>query len=295
MVRQLILSGLLLVGGVVYGQESSLLWRIEKDGNFEGYLFGTYHSSASFANSDSTFLFDRMKECTIFVPEIDLTKAEELANELAPMMMFMEGLNSLYTEDEWAVVDAYFSEQIGTMRGAVYLLKPFWAMIMAENIKTMQEETVEEGDASEDELSLILDVLLCNKAMIQGMKISPLETPVEQMDAVNSIPLEDQAKSLLEAIGMHEDGIDPQELLEKCYQSHDLNCLVDVYNENALSTSAEEALIEMRNKRMGERLLEKLQDEAPVFCAVGALHLPRYMGLIDQVDLAGYTLTAIKY
>jgi uncharacterized protein YbaP (TraB family) len=294
MVRQLLLSGLLLFGGVVYGQESSLLWRIEKDRQFEGYLFGTYHSSASFANSDSTFLFERMQECSIFVPELDLTKAEEFANELAPMMMYMEGLNSLYTEDEWAVVDAYFSEQIGTMRGSVYLLKPFWAMIMAENIKTMQEETGED-ESSEDELSLLLDVLLCNKAIGQGMTMSPLETPLEQMDAVNSIPLKEQAKSLLEAIGMHEDGIDPQELLEKCYASHDLNCLVDVYNENALSTSAEEALIEMRNKRMGERLLEKLQDQAPVFCAVGALHLPRYLGLIDQLDVAGYTLTPVKY
>ncbi|MBI1266557.1 MAG: hypothetical protein GC193_03895 [Cryomorphaceae bacterium] len=292
MVRQLISFGLFLASAAVYGQESSLLWRIEKDGQFEGYLFGTYHSSASFANSDSTFLFDRMEECSVFIPELDLTKAEEMAAELAPMMMFMEGLNSLYTEDEWVVIDAYFTEQIGAMRGSVYLLKPFWAMIMAENIKSMQSPA---ADDNVREVALILDVLLCNKAMSMGMPIRPLETPIEQMDAVNSIPLADQAKSLLEVVGMHEEGIDPQELLEKCYQSHDLNCLVDVYEEHTLSTSAEEALIEMRNLRMGERLLEKLEDKAPVFCAVGALHLPRYMGLIDQLDVAGYTLTPVKY
>lgn len=292
MIKHLISFGLLLLVGVVYGQDSSLLWRIEKGGEFEGYLFGTYHSSSSFANSDSIFLFERISECDVFVPEIDLTAVEEMAAELTPMMLFMEGLNSLYTEDEWVVVDAYFTEQIGSLRGSLYLLKPFWAMIMAENMKAAQ--TPENDNAANDTM-LILDVLLTNKAVGQGLKIHPLETPLEQMEAVNSIPLEDQAKSLLEMIAMQEEGIDPKVLLEECYRTHDLDCLVKVYEEYTLSTKAEEVLIEKRNQRMGERLMVMLQEEPIVFCAVGALHLPRYLGLLDQLDVAGYTLTPVKY
>lgn len=281
---------ILFLSGIVYGQETSLLWRIEKDGVFEGYLFGTYHSSGTFANSDSTFLFERMQECRIFAPEIDFTQVDELGEELTAIMFYPEGLSSLYTEDEWVVIDAYFEKELGPMRASLYLFKPFWAMVMEENIRKMKEPS--EGGV--DDITLILDVMLATESAKQGMQMRPLETAMEQMEAVESIPLEDQAQDLLQSITDTE-WSDPTELLQNCYQAHDLDCLVETYEKYSLSTSAEEALIGIRNKVMGERLMHLLETEEPVFCAVGALHLPRYLGLLDQLDVAGYTLTPIKY
>ena len=82
------------------------------------------------------------------------------------------------------------------------------------------------------------------------------------------------------------------------YLSGDLKKLVAIANsqqpgDKRLAKLINTKLIYERNQRMFNRMLNHLQ-AGNTFVAVGALHLPGEMGLLNKLRMAGYTVTRIK-
>jgi len=119
-----------------------------------------------------------------------------------------------------------------------------------------------------------------------------LETLEEQMKALNTIPVDDQAKQLVQAIKetqkMKNNNKTMDELM-KAYTEGDLTKLFQLSQKSDLKGDAQKALITQRNHNMADRIDAKIKNTS-IFIAVGALHLPGEEGIIRLLEKKGYIL-----
>jgi uncharacterized protein YbaP (TraB family) len=146
----------------------------------------------------------------------------------------------------------------------------------------------------------VLDLLLYEKATHEGKNLCGIETAEEQVAVFEQTPLADQLSLLRELVS------DPQSVdiqvrkMIPLYLQHDLAGLLAISTEATDATAEErngseaflKRLIDDRNQRMLERLLPRL-GEGATFIAVGALHLPGHLGLLQLLADRGYMVSAL--
>jgi uncharacterized protein YbaP (TraB family) len=285
----------LTAGWTLRGQESSLLWRVERDGIFHGYVFGTMHLGIHAAVKDTSVLFDRMNECTIFSPELDLTDMEGIQMEMMGKLMYPEGLPSLYSQEEWLKVDSLLEAEFGEGRALYFHLKPFWISLMLTKDFFAEEEPNQEDEGFQRAVDP-LDVVLTRFASRGGMPIEALETPMDQINSIDAIPISDQAAELYKvAIGPAQLGQIKGKSMIDCYGRKDLQCIEEMYADSPLSPMMEEFLLTRRNRHMAVSLNAKLMQKKTVFCAIGAMHLPGADGVLALLRSFGYQVTPVVY
>jgi uncharacterized protein YbaP (TraB family) len=136
----------------------------------------------------------------------------------------------------------------------------------------------------------VLDAWFQAKAQEAGKQVVGLETVSEQIEAVEAIPLKEQASMLLQAV-REDDRSGTNKALE-AYLARDLNALMVEVRNSGMPEVADRVLLQDRNLRMTERL-EKLMRVHGVFVAVGAAHLPGEYGLIERLRRLGYTVLPV--
>jgi len=290
-------TGALLVFSTLAGVQScaaqeSLLYEVRKSGSDQvSYLYGTMHLVDETFNHCAVKIAPFLESCNVFSNEIDLNSVEQNA-EIMSQMMLEDGvlLSSLYRADEFERIQAFLAEKIGPMAGMVERMQPFWILA----ITTQLEEVGAATEApSTDE---VVDVVLQNMATAKGIQIAPLETIAEQMAAIQSIPMKEQAAALLDYVDGK--GVDDEmsiKALRHCYAIGSLTCITELFEANKLATGMEQALINERNVTMGKRLTKLLEENNAVFCAVGALHLVGETGLISDLKRRGYAVKPVVY
>ncbi|MDR2151980.1 MAG: TraB/GumN family protein [Helicobacteraceae bacterium] len=128
-----------------------------------------------------------------------------------------------------------------------------------------------------------------------------LETSEEQFNAMASISLKAQVKTLEDYINMS--ATKRAEIINDLYKTYmlgDADALFEWYMTYDAKTqsSAEyeefnKALIFDRNKRMTERLLTHIDSKKPIFVAIGALHLGGDKGVLELLRKKGYKITRL--
>ena len=274
-----------------FAQKTSLLWEIHKSGTTEvSFLYGTMHSQdvAIFQHRDT--IFNYVEKCDVFSGELDMN-IEPDPMAMSMQMMAEEPLSKWYSEENLAIIDAYLTEKLGEMAPVIRMFKPFW--IMATLIQ--MEEGLIAAEETEGESAAVIDDQLQRYAELKGLKVRALETMQEQMDAISAISMEEQAGLLLDVAKEPESQADITEALKAAYIAGDLDQMYEVYLDESLSTNIERLLIDVRNKRMANRLAASIEEGNVVFCAIGALHLPGEEGVIERLRAMGYKVEPVKY
>lgn len=273
----------------VKAQQKGLLWEISGNQLKEkSYLYGTMHvQDERVFNFPNSFrqAFDSTKT---FAMELDLEKASNPANAMSLMkyVMMTDGrtLSDLVSKKDYKVLDKFFTEQ-GTPLAMMGMMKPFFLLAIVEKAKPKPEGTKTEA----------LDQYLASLAKNVDKPIIGLETVEEQMSAIEVIPIEDQAKQLVNAVKsakkMKKENQTEDELM-KYYLAGDLDKLMEISKKGELSELAQQKLIVNRNINMADRIDQHIKEKS-AFVAIGALHLPGEKGVIKLLEQKGYTLKSL--
>jgi uncharacterized protein YbaP (TraB family) len=145
-----------------------------------------------------------------------------------------------------------------------------------------------------------LDMRLGEAGKKRGIPVIGLETLEGQMRALAAVPEGDQLQMLKMSLKFYNRSEDLMETMVRRYLSRDIGVIWPFQMELARGAgfspesfkAFEEQMVSVRNKRMRDAAVPLLR-EGGTFIAVGALHLPGKLGLVELFREAGFTLTAI--
>ena len=275
------------------------LWKIEKDGLKPSYLFGTMHLTDPRVidlTPEAKTAFDSAG--TVVIESTDILDEKKAAMTMLSqpgMIMFTDQttLTSLLSKDEAEKLNKGLTAR-GIPLVTVNKMRPW--MISAMIVLPACEQQRKKAGAP------FLDIKLARDAEAAGKKIDGLETIAEQLDAMNSVPMDLQMKSLVETVALGGNMDDVMETMIALYAEGRAGLVMPFLKSlSAEGMSSmdeksygdfEEVMINARNKVMAERA-GKILAEGNAFIAVGALHLPGDKGLVELFRKSGHTLTAL--
>jgi len=137
-----------------------------------------------------------------------------------------------------------------------------------------------------------LDTVLFQSALQRGKRISALESMEELTSILNNIPPDDQIEILTDTICNHKQILSSARELRDLYIDRNLAGIVlmnqQPHHDEEVYQRYVKRMIKDRNKAMFEKITRYIQEEALVFIAVGASHLPDQGGLLKLLSGAGF-------
>ncbi len=273
-----------LLAGLSCAQEHrSLLWAVNAPGDTcTSYLFGTLHSrdARAFRFADSVLIaFDH---CDVLAGELEVDETKKMDPSVMNAMFLPDGrsLDRLYSKKDYKRVIAVLKDRLGPLAPLCTRVRPFYTIAMLSEMEL--------GNDSAE----VLDAWLQSRAQRMKKRVMGLETVAEQLEAVQRIPLRDQAKLLMQVVDKPANEAGSSEALT-CYTTGDLDCLMGQLERDGLPEHADKALLASRNVRMADRLAKNMGGKHRVFAAVGAAHLPGKSGLIQLLRAKGFTVRPV--
>jgi uncharacterized protein YbaP (TraB family) len=208
--------------------------------------------------------------------------------------VFTDGrsLEDLLSPDEFAKV--LKSAYGGGMPAQIMRLYRPWMVSLMLSASACERDRLVKGDR-------VLDMVIADRARANGIPVTGLETTVDQLTALASVP-DDEAIGILRAnIALVDESENLRETMVQLYLARRVGALWDL--QIALSEKAgvpakayatfERVIIVERNRKMRDAALPYLE-KGGAFIAVGALHLPGKAGLVEMFRAAGYTATPVE-
>ena len=287
----------ILADGAQVINGDAVLFRLEKPGAEPSWLFGTMHmtdprvialpahAQRAFAAADTVAI-----ETTEILDPQDAQMALLSRPELT---MFLDDrrISDFLNEDDAAVLKAGLAER-GMQLALVDRMKPW---LVAGMIALPECET-----ARKQAGATILDIQLARDAEAAGKQLIGLETIVEQLDAMASLPMDFHVRGLVETVALGDHIDDVIETMITLYDEGRIGLVWPVLRAMTPETDGEdggyaafeETMVNARNRTMAERALPLLENGG-AFIAVGALHLPGEDGLARLFEDEGYTVTPV--
>jgi uncharacterized protein YbaP (TraB family) len=273
-----------------------LLWRIEKAGVAPSYLYGTMHSSDSDAVALAHEAAKMLDGANVIVTELRgpltaVDKAEMAGQMLAQALdRDVDTFAGALTAEAGQRVDSLLAER-GLPHEFAHHLK-LWFLAVVTSLPQCETQRAQ--------MKLpVVDDILADAARQRGLTDVALETPLEQINALASLP-PDAAAALLAQNARDPARIDDGfvTMLRLYREKRPAEVLAVLDALPGLTTderSAQEKFLELmvaRNAAMAERA-KPLLDVGGAFIAVGALHLPGKQGLIERWRAQGYTVVNV--
>lgn len=274
---------------------SGSLWKVEKDGGPASYLFGTMHVTDPRVIDLSDAAWAAFDASTTVA--IETTDVIDPAAMMAAMMqrpeltMFTDGetLFSLLPAELADEVRAALRER-GIPPASVQKMKP-WMLAAAVALPACEMARKASGLP-------FLDIKLAEDARSAGKEIAGLESMVDQLEAMASLPMEFHVEGLVGTLRLKDRIDDIFETMIVLYLDGEIgklwplfHTLVPMGEDGAAGYVAfEEAMVTTRNHNMAAAA-RPLLDAGHAFIAVGALHLPGEEGLVELLRAEGYTVS----
>ncbi|TGQ50533.1 polysaccharide biosynthesis protein GumN [Mesorhizobium sp. M1C.F.Ca.ET.193.01.1.1] len=274
-----------------------LLWKLEKPGERPSFLFGTMHITdqrVTTLPAAAQKAYDGAD--TVIIETTDaLDKAKMMAAMAAEpgLMMFTDNttLTSLLSPEDAAVLNKGLDAR-GIPPLTVAKMKP-WILSAMVALPACEVARQTAG-------APVLDVKLASDAKASGKDVEGLETAVDQLRAMASLPLSYHMKGLVETLKLGDKVNDVNETMIVLYQRGEVGMFWPLFRvvlpdaaDEAGYAAFEQTMITSRNKVMVEHA-EPILARGNAFMAVGALHLPGPDGLVEDFRKAGYTVTAVN-
>ena len=274
------------------------LFRIERPGIQPSYLLGTMHLT------DPRILVLPAPAKTAF------EAADRLVIETVDVMDEKKAMGALLSHPELLnlpagkTLDDYLSpaEKTEVEAGLLKRKIPFQAIQTLQPWFTSVSLMLPACEtARKNEGQPMLDTELAKMAEAAGKPVEGLESAVEQLRAIASIPLDTQAKSLVATVAVADRMPDILETMTSLYLEGRIGMIMPaiqaavpdgglIVGTGEGYAAFEEKVVTDRNYRMAERLAPFLE-KGDTFAAVGALHLPGEKGLVALLREAGWTVT----
>ncbi|GAL83573.1 hypothetical protein CHU_2340 [Sporocytophaga myxococcoides] len=271
---------LVCLSGILKAQ-SSLLWEVKSPDNKNvSYIYGTMHVEDERVFDFGDSLMICFNKCKAFAGEIVLDKINK--SELASQI-FMPGdttLKMLIGKKKYKQVKRKARKSLGVFAGLINRVKPVFTASL------ISESSFKKGKGK------ILDEYFQDLAKEKQMVLLGIESPSEQIAALDEIPLAEQAQMLIESLEApaEEEGADE---LVKIYNTGDLDSLYNHFLKFDLSDNFTRSLLTKRNYVMSERI-QDIINEYPVFVGIGAAHLPGEEGVLNLMVKQGYMVRPVQ-
>lgn len=267
----------------VFGQQNSLLWKITGNGlEKPSYLFGTIHLICpdDFVMNES--ILSALGQTEKLVLEINMADPKVMASfQQVSVNPGMKNIKDQFSEENRAVVDAFFKTNFQAGLDQLGILKPF----VLSSMVTMKSMDCPVPNSYE--------MYFIEEARKKSMAFGDLETVESQIAIFDNMPIEEQIWELEKSI------LDPKENKEKFstmvakYKSQDIEGLLQIMAAEEMMVKYKEELLDRRNQDWIPKIAQ-MAKEGPVFFAVGAGHLGGEQGVIALLREAGYKVEAVK-
>jgi len=288
-IKELLLVISILITYTSFAQKEykSLFWSISGNGlKKTSYIYGTFHSKDQRVFNFKKGVKKAFNKADVYAMELNLDSIDRAGMMSAMIMDSNKTLKTLLAKEDYDLVNQFFIDSIGMSLFMFNKMQPLITtqMITAKGLKAEQENA--------------LDAHWFKEAKKQGKQLVGLETMEEQILAIKSISVEQQAKDLLKAVvdfGKEEE-ISIDRLLD-IYTQGNLDSLMIVMDDFSGGSPENqevfnEAFLYSRNKHMADRV-EVYLKKGSVFMAVGAAHLPQEKGVIELLRTKGYVVKAL--
>lgn len=274
-------------------------WKIEKAGVEPSWLLGTMHISDPRVLEMPKGAREALaKAATIIVESDEITSEKQAAASLLAkpeLTMFLDGksITDMLSRQDVAALETGLKER-GIPLDAVVKMKP-WILSSFVALPACEFARKARGAS-------FLDMKLAQDAVAEGKELIGLETLLEQITALSELPLSFHIESLIEMLRLGDRMNDVMTTMIELYLAGDVGMIMPVMkhidtSENTQTepgyAAFEQRIIDDRNHVMAKRALSHLE-KGNAFMAVGALHLPGEVGVIELLREEGFSLTAVR-
>lgn len=261
---------------------SALLWKISGHSLAQdSYIFGTIHLFDTSSHQFSPQFENAFGKSHLFAMELllDENRFEDIFS-----WMVTDEQYSIYNyidSSTYKKIDNHLRKTTGFQLKYFERIKPIFLYFM------MQQPTVVKNK------EILFDQYLAEKAAGQHKKVVGLETYSDQINALNSIALEQQWAWITESLAHQKQWKNDMKLLNKCYEKEQLSCLEKQMLASITDTLVYQKLIVERNEAMTQKIITLIEQQSS-FIAVGAGHLVGTEGILWQLKNAGYSVHPMK-
>ena len=287
--RRWIAGVLFCVAAGAWAAEKPFLWQIDGGGQKPSYLFGSIHIPTPTVTNLAPAV-ERVFQ-TADAVFCELAMEDETVQKVAQASMGAKvPLSQALPPELYARTEAELRRVVPGFRLAALERAEIWT---AGFLLAMFEYQVRYPHVP------ALDLLLYQRAKAAGKETGGLETAEEQLAAMGSFTVGEQIEMLRAALddleAMRRRGQSPVERLLTVYRSGDAEEIDREINRSmercppALQRRFEESLLAARNKKMAERIAEKMRaspDKSFLF-VVGALHGLGKGSVVERLGQAG--------
>jgi uncharacterized protein YbaP (TraB family) len=299
--RQIVAAVLLLAAAAVFTSPApwaaeapenghGLLWRAERPGAkvVPSYLFGTMHVTDNRVRNIAKPVREAFKRSRLILFEVVPTLKSDAMRSQAVFLRPDQKLDRIVGPRRWAHVLAV-GQRYGIPADYLRDLKP-WVVFAAFSYPPHEVARAAAGHKH-------LDEWLRYQAQRLGKPVGELESVAEQIALFDSVSLADQITLLDMAIA---DNAEIEAIFDRnvdLYVKRDIaamyRTMLTASGENArMGKLFQRRFLDTRNKLMVKRMGRHLK-KGGAFVAVGALHLPGKVGLVNLLVVQGYRMTRV--
>ncbi len=262
--------------------DNTLLWEISGKGLKQpSYLFGTFHVLCPEDLMVTDAIRNKLKMSKQLVLELDFDDPN-LMTEMQQYMVLTNGKTTkdYLNESDYELVSRFFQDSLGMPFEQVAIIKPFMlTTFLYAKYLGCQPASWEQ--------------VLVQMAQAQKSEILGLETPQQQLAALDKMTYEQQAALLVEGVRDYDKMKIMMAEMVQIYKDQKMERIQESAGTYFSELEAiEKALLEDRNRKWIPQI-EKLIKKNPTFFAVGAAHLGGKTGVIALLRAKGYKLTPI--
>ncbi len=262
--------------------DNTLLWEISGKGLKQpSYLFGTFHVLCPEDLMVTDAIRNKLKTTQQLVLELDFDDPN-LMTEMQQYMVLTNGKTTkdYLNESDYELVSRFFQDSLGMPFEQVAIIKPFMlTTFLYTKYLGCQPASWEQ--------------VLVQMAQAQKSEILGLETPQQQLAALDKMTYEQQATLLVEGVRDYDNMKIMMAEMVQIYKDQKMERIQESAGTYFAELEViEKALLEDRNRKWIPQI-EKLIKKNPTFFAVGAAHLGGKTGVIALLRAKGYKLTPI--
>lgn len=266
------------------------LWQVTRGDAASSHVFGTMHVTDADVVDVPADIRRALVRSDRLVLELESSK--ELEARMAQSMIFTDGrrLQDVIGAKLFAKLETT-AARYGLAPQQLDLFRP-WALIMILGIPPQELARQAEGQQ-------VLDRILEQYAKDNGMPVFALETPEDQIEAIDDMTRKEQVELLASSIKENHRVEKVFAAFKQAYLRGDLDALHAMSDKLMASASPrvaasfQKSFIDARNRHMADRAVPHL-DAGGAFIAVGALHLSGKNGLLHLLEKKGYAVKRVN-
>jgi len=271
-----------------WGQEraddKSLLWKISGKGlTNSSYLFGTMHQlcPGDYVWTDKMKASLEKSDKVCF--EMNMSDPNLLTQVTAGLLdLSGKKLKDYFTPDQYQHIKQYMKDSLG------------FDITMFEQLKPVALESMiglREGNCNDP---VSYEETIMKTAVNENKEIMGLEEAKEQLDVLETMPVDSVVKELVDAVERPAKDNDAEyQTMINAYKQQDIAKLYELIKQSKDMGDGLDAFLDIRNKKWIPRMADKMNKNA-VFFAVGAGHLWGDNGVISLLRKDGYKVEPVK-